>query len=287
MAEVDARKLLAQAKDLSARYARRLGPDEAADLVGEALTRGLERPPADGRMEPWLERITRNLLVDRWRHAEVAARVVPEPPPPPRTPEELALEGERRRAIRRSLARLPREHRRTILQRYYDAGGAGGVPATTGRTRLHRALARLRRLTRGLLTLVPPWRAFHWLPLAANPAALAVFLLSQPASPPAPMPVPHAAPVARMVVHHAATSSPGPAPATPAVPPGKPAPRAAPSATAAPVLQHYDFDDDQVEGELESPDTGLIVSVRPVRRPSLIEIPGSFVSSVIKSIEDL
>ena len=50
-----------------------------------------------------------------------------------------------------------------------------------------RILARLRALTRGLLSLAPPWRLGQWMTLAANPAALGVFLLAQqtPVLPPA------------------------------------------------------------------------------------------------------
>jgi RNA polymerase sigma factor (sigma-70 family) len=288
MAEVDARKLLAQAKDLSARYARRLGPDEAADLIGEALTRGLERPPADGRMEPWLERIAKNLLVDRWRHDQVAARAVPDQPPPPRTPEDLVLESERRRAIRRSLAQLPRDHRRSILQRYYEAGADSGVSAATVRTRLHRALARLRRLSHGLLTVVPPWRAFQWLTLAANPAVLTVFLLAQP-TPPPPLVASAPAPVTPARVRHLAATPTAPtavlAPASP--PRARPPVRAATQPAASPAPQRYDFEDDQVDGEIQRPDGDFVPGARPVRHSSLIEIPGSFVASVIKSVEDL
>lgn len=284
MPEIDARKLLAQAKDLSARYARRLGPEEAADLAAEAVARGLERPPADGKMEPWLERIARNLLVDRWRRAEVAQRCLPETPQPGPSPEELVLAGERRRTVRRSLARLERDQRRSILHRYYSAGAAPeGLAATTMRTRVHRGLVRLRALTKGLLSLPPPLRLGHWLTLAANPAALGVFLLAQqtpvpPAAAAPPAPTAQVRPAAR---RPAPPPAPVPAPAVQA----SPAPRHQPAAPPRPV--HYDFDDDNVQGDIQQPDGDGIVSTPKVRHSSLIEIPGSFVAAVAKSVEDL
>lgn len=285
MPEIDARKLLAQVQDLSTRYARRLGPDEAADLAAEAVARGLERPPADGRMEPWLERIARNLMVDRWRKAEVARRCPPEPPEPAASPEELVLAEERRRAVRSSLARLERDQRRSILRRYYCPGEAPAA-SSTARARLHRGLARLRALTRGLLSLIPPWRLGHWLTLAANPAAAGVFLLAQQAPLPAAMAAPPPVHVAQV---RTARKPAGPAPAPAAVPAPAPTPRAsrpAPPPQVAPTT-HYDFDNDVVTGELQSGDGIIVPGTTKVRHSSLIEIPGSFVLSVAKSVEDL
>jgi len=281
MPEIDARKLLAHARDLSARYARHLGPDEAADLAAEAVARGLERPPADGRMEPWLERIARNLLVDRWRRARVAQSCPPDLPEPAPSPEELALAGERRRTLRRSLARLHRDQRRSILQRYYCGGAApAGLSATTLRTRLHRGLSRLRELTRGMLG-ISPLRLGHWLTLAANPAALGLVLLAQHA-PVAQVVAPAAPPVAQVrPVGRAAR--PAPVPAAPAVVVPS---RSRPAPAPAPV-QHYEFDDDQVDGEMQNPDHILVEVDRKARHPSLIEIPRDFVPAVAKSVEDL
>jgi DNA-directed RNA polymerase specialized sigma24 family protein len=294
MTELDARKLLAHARRLSARYARRLGPDEAADLVGEAVTRGLERPPADGNLEPWIERIARNLGVDLWRRAEVARLAEPEAGDRPLTPEELLLARERRRAVRRSLLELRPEQRRSVLRRFYlERGGAGaGLSATTARTRLHRGLTALRALTRRLLALPPPWRLFQWITLAANPAVVAVALLAQqtPAPlPPAPAVAAPAAAHARPAPRHFAAE---PAPPVPPSPP--PAARAssphrapAPPAPPAPPPRRYDFDDDQIAGVLESPDGDHLTSPPRVRHSSLIEIPDSFVVAIARSLEDL
>ena len=281
MPEIDARKLLAHARDLSARYARHLGPEEAADLAAEAVARGLERPPADGRMEPWVERIARNLLVDRWRRAQVAGRCLPETPEPAASPEELVLAGERRRTLRRSLARLHRDQRRSILQRYYCGGAVPpGLSATTLRTRLHRGLSRLRELTRGMLG-ISPLRLGHWLTLAANPAAVGLLLLAQQVpvaqvTPPAPPPPVHVRAVASPRV-----AGPPAAPAAVVVPP-RPQP-----APVHPAVQHFDFDGDQVEGEIQRPDGDVIPGARKTRHQSLIEIPRDFVPAVVKSVEDM
>jgi DNA-directed RNA polymerase specialized sigma24 family protein len=284
MPEIDARKLLAHAKDLSARYARRLGPEEAADLVAEALARGLERPPADGKMEPWLERIARNLMVDRWRRARVAERCPADSPEPVASPEDLVLAGERRRTLRRSLARLHRDQRRSILHRYFTAGPLpAGLSATTLRTRLHRGLGRLRELTRGLLALFPPVRLGHWLTLAANPALVAILLTAQqsPVAPPAPAPAPVQR---RAIARQVAPLPPSPRPAAIPQPTPQPTPHPAP---ARPAVQRYDFDDDEVSGEIQMPDPLVVDGVAKVKHASLIEIPRDFVAAVAKSVEDL
>jgi RNA polymerase sigma factor (sigma-70 family) len=279
MPEIDARKLLAHAKDLSTRYARHLGPDEAADLAAEAVARGLERPPADGKMEPWVERIARNLLVDRWRRAQVAERCPPDCPEPTASPEELVLAGERRRTLRRSLARLHRDQRRSILHRYYAEGAPlAGLSATTLRTRLHRGLGRLRELTRGLLSAFPPVRLGHWLSLAANPAAAAFLLLAQqsPAPPPTRLRLPPPFTTVR--------SRPGPRSRRS----GRRGGEAAAAARARPPRRAaLRLRDDEVTGEIEDPNVPPIYGERKVRLPSLIEIPRDFVPAVAKSVEDL
>jgi hypothetical protein len=66
----------------------------------------------------------------------------------------------------------------------------------------------------------------------------------------------------------------------------KPSPRSTPPAARPSAPQRYDFDDDTVEAELQRPED-VIHGTRRERHSSLIEIPGSFVVSVIKSIEDL
>ena len=55
----------------------------------------------------------------------------------------------------------------------------------------------------------------------------------------------------------------------------------------APGPVHYDFDDDQVEGDLQRPDGELISSIRQAKHASLIEIRRNFIPEILKMIEDL
>jgi hypothetical protein len=154
-----------------------------------------------------------------------------------------------------------------------------GLSATTLRTRLHRGLGRLRELTRGLLALVPPLRLGHWLTMAANPAAVGLLLLAQQ-TPAALPPPPPSAPQVRPLVHRAA-AAPVRATAVEVVPSGPP------PAPPPPAVRRYDFEDDQVDGDISRPDGVIIDADHKARHPSLIEIPGDFVAAVAKSVEDL
>jgi hypothetical protein len=62
---------------------------------------------------------------------------------------------------------------------------------------------------------------------------------------------------------------------------------AAPSAAQGPGPVHYDFEDDQVEGDLQRPDGELVESIRRAQQTSLIEIRRNFIPEIIKSMEDL
>ena len=52
-------------------------------------------------------------------------------------------------------------------------------------------------------------------------------------------------------------------------------------------VTHYDFEDDQVEGDLQRPDGELISSVSRAKQPSLIEIRRDFIPEILKMIDDL
>ncbi len=58
-------------------------------------------------------------------------------------------------------------------------------------------------------------------------------------------------------------------------------------AGTAPAVKHYDFEDDQVEGDLQRPDGLLINSIARAEQKSLIEIPRNFIPEMIKTFEDL
>jgi len=164
MTALEGKALLDHGKAIARRYAGRVGPDVAEELRAEAVLRALGCPPPDGRMEPWLERIYRNLFVDLWRRGQLRTIDLDDVPEltSAGTPEDETLLRERRRLVREGLGRLPRAARRALLSRYYgeldDAAAAArfGVAATTVRTRIHRALARLRAHLRDLRGWCPP-----------------------------------------------------------------------------------------------------------------------------------
>ncbi len=57
------------------------------------------------------------------------------------------------------------------------------------------------------------------------------------------------------------------------------------AASGAPT--HFDFEDDQVEGDLQRPDGELISSIPKASQDSLIEIRHNFIPEILKMIEDL
>jgi hypothetical protein len=49
----------------------------------------------------------------------------------------------------------------------------------------------------------------------------------------------------------------------------------------------YDFDDDNVEGDLQRPDGELVNSINKAQHESLIEIRKDFIPEMLKSLEDI
>ncbi len=49
----------------------------------------------------------------------------------------------------------------------------------------------------------------------------------------------------------------------------------------------YDFEDDNVEGDLQRPDGELVNSVNKAQHASLIEIRKDFIPEMLKSLEDI
>jgi len=58
-------------------------------------------------------------------------------------------------------------------------------------------------------------------------------------------------------------------------------------AVAPSAVTHYDFEDDQVEGDLQRPDGELISSIPKAKQKSLIEIRKDFIPEILKMIEDI
>jgi len=53
------------------------------------------------------------------------------------------------------------------------------------------------------------------------------------------------------------------------------------------AVKRFDFEDDQVEGDLQRPDGELVTSIPEASQTSLIEIRRNFVPEIMKSLEDL
>lgn len=305
MTALEGKALLDHGKAIAKRYAGRVGPDLAEELGAEAVLRVLHSPPPDGHLEPWLERIYRNLVVDVWRRRrpvmlDIAdVRDLAEPS----TPEAALLASERRRAVRASVARLPREARRALLARYYGeyddeiSAGRLGIAGATIRTRIHRALGRLRGRLGDLRGLLPPVfgkLGAHLGGIALAPVmfvALAVVGVSQPEpeversfSAEAPSSH-HAIPAVLLAVQ----SAPAEAPAAAFEPSKRVRVTSRTSAASRPapaqVITFVERED--IVADIQRPE-GLDVYAVPVQdaRPCLVEAPTNFLAQFEKMVED-
>jgi RNA polymerase sigma-70 factor (ECF subfamily) len=161
----------------------------AEDVVQETFAAALEHPPRDrGRLRAWLGTVARNAArsthrSDVRREKRERASRAPEPPP---EPGELVERLELHRRLVDHVHALEEPLRTTVLLRYFEGLTPAeialryGIPASTVRTRLKRALAALRgRLDRDhggdrrawTLALLP--LALPSVPVAAAPAAAA------------------------------------------------------------------------------------------------------------------
>jgi RNA polymerase sigma-70 factor (ECF subfamily) len=282
-----------------ARRRARGASDAADDLAQDLAVAALERGERVERVGAWLERVGRNAEIDRQRvegrRRELIVEV--EGPAAPADPEERLLAGERRGVVRRALATLPRPLRRAALLRFgaelpfEDVAERLGTEPVTARTRVHRALERLRARVGGL-------RAVFALGPGAQASVLAVAMVASVARPVAPVPA-AVAPVAARSSHveHARRVALEPAPA-PAAPVAKPAPAPVTHARAVraahpapepipPAVQRIPFEDDFVSGEHDGPDSPVVTGEPQIKHLSLIEIRWHFVAEVVKSFEDL
>jgi len=141
-----------------ARWIRRLAGallrDEAAaeDLVQEAWLAALTRPPAEGRLRPWLREVARNFA--RRHHRGKARRAAREEgaraPTEPEAPDAFAERLETEQRVTRELAALAEPFRSTLMLRYYEElepaeiAARLGLPGGTVRWRLSRGLELLR-----------------------------------------------------------------------------------------------------------------------------------------------
>jgi RNA polymerase sigma-70 factor (ECF subfamily) len=140
---------------------RRLGPDDADDVVAETFLLAFRQragyDPTRGDARPWLYGIATN-LIGRHRRAEIRqyrafARTGADPVTEPFTDQvdaRVSADAASGR-LADALARLPAAHRDALLLvawgdlSYEEAASALGVPVGTVRSRLSRARSRLRR----------------------------------------------------------------------------------------------------------------------------------------------
>jgi len=307
MTNLDGKALLQHGNSLACRFAGRIGLETAQDLGCEAIVRAVASPAPDGRMEPWLERIFHNLLVDDWRRQKPAPVVVDDLPDlsGDGTPEDAALVDERRQLVRRSLARLPRDFRRVLFLRYFGgmndqvAAGHLGVAPATVRTRIHRSLRRLRSMLGGLRVLFPP--IFADMCAKVGSVALVPLLVAavvtvpiQPrptgSSDERPLARAHGREVAPLAARDEIPQARADATAAPT--PARPRNRAQPKMQKAnpdpppAAVKVFEFGDDEVDGHNGDPGTDLIFVPAGVKYDSLIEIPTNFATAFEKMVED-
>ena len=131
------------------------GDGDADDLQQEAWLRVLTRPPPGELASPrgWLWSVLRTTAIDagraartRRRHEEAAAR----PERLDSSPAELVARAETLNRVARAVLDLEEPYRATMLLRYFEdrepraVAELQGIPVETVRTRLKRAVARLR-----------------------------------------------------------------------------------------------------------------------------------------------
>jgi hypothetical protein len=235
-----------------------------------------------------LERVGRNTVIDRWRVETRRRELAPdiEPPAVPADPETALLARERRGLVRRALALLPRPQRRAALLRFHAELPFEGVAARLGtheitaRTRVHRALGSLRAKLGGL-------RAMFVIPGVQTTAlGLALVAAELPAVPP---PVAIAGGEAHTTV---VRRQPPPArklaaePAPASKPTQSHGSEQRPDATQVAAVQRFDFENDEVVGELQRPVGDGVVAIQKARHSSLIELRHHFVPEILKTLEE-
>ena len=130
----------------------------AEDLAQEAFLhawRGIRTFRPGSSFRPWLLRILVNRVMSHRRRR--LFDLVPLPcggraPAANPGPDAVAEQNEEHAAVRSAIARLPGEQRRVLVLRYYSELTVPGIARATGlaqgtvKSRLHRALARLREM---------------------------------------------------------------------------------------------------------------------------------------------
>jgi len=301
-----AKTLLAQRQRLARRERRTLGV-EAQDLASEAVLRTLASPPPDGNVAPWMERIFKNLMADRWRRQrpEITVEDLPLACADPSAEEQL-LREEQTRLLRLSLAALPPDLGSALSLRVLEGqdeatvGATLGIAAATVRSRIHRAMIRLRENVVHLRAIFPfPFTqpalaSVHTTTLALGPILVALCLVTTiapvddyvPISADVPMPARIRTPEA----HAQAVSEDRPTKATTTALPARrgkagvrPVVVSQPQAAPRPMA---------IEGAKEPspilwPDILLVEALTPgVATAPMVEIPEDFLPAFEKMIEE-
>jgi RNA polymerase sigma factor (sigma-70 family) len=302
MTALEGKALLDHGTAIARRYAGRVGAEMAEELRAEAVLRALRSPPPDGRVEPWLERIFRNLVVDRWRRAHATADLDLDEVAGGSSPEQTILGQERRRVVRAGLRELPREARRALLGRYYAELDDGlvaarlGVSATTVRTRIHRALARLRLRVADLRAWFPPLLGklgAQAMAVGAAPLLVAALVVAgatvEPPTPQSPTGI-ATTPTTRTTGASVAIvpdTTPAPVPvALVTRPPKRPAAHVTHQAPAEPPLAPIVEDDPPVTPLLEPDGIHVFVEVEAPQPPCLVQAPPELLAQIEKMIEE-
>ena len=148
----DLERLLENASWVRALGVELVGAGEAEDLVQDAWLAALEQPGAARNPAAWLSGVVRRLAGRRRRSGERRARRERTAARPEAQPaaDELVAEAELSRALILAVSELEEPYRSTVLLRFYrgwtpqEMARSAGVPDATVRTRLARALAKLR-----------------------------------------------------------------------------------------------------------------------------------------------
>ncbi|HEX5137925.1 MAG TPA: RNA polymerase sigma factor, partial [Planctomycetota bacterium] len=125
---------------------------DAEDVVQETLVTALEKPPAPGNLRAWLGKVATNIARMRHRSRQRALRreLFAHRGDGPPSPAEMAARLEIERRIVDAVTDLREPYRSTILLHFYDGLAPAeiarhlGIPASTVRVRLKRALAIVR-----------------------------------------------------------------------------------------------------------------------------------------------
>jgi RNA polymerase sigma factor (sigma-70 family) len=298
MSALDGKALLEHGDAIARRYAKQVGADVANELRAEAVLRALRSPPPDGRVEPWLERIYKNLLIDHWRRQPYAIASIDDLDTiaTASTPEDAVLAHERRLHVRACLHRLPREARRVLLARYWGeldectTATRMGVARPTVRTRIHRALSRLRMRLGDLRGVLPiGGRVTGQLAtLGAAPILVAALMVAAATSPdPQPTKAPLSVPAAHSTLAVAkppAQVLPPAAQVAPSLPRG---PRRGPVAPATSSVPMATAPASTLVTEIVWPERiDIFAEPETSRPPCLVEPPTTFARQIEQMVEN-